>query len=437
MMRVRVSQRVSAQLFLSGVATSLVSHSQQQCTETPVADGEWELRHVSAYFRHGARAPIYGVSHEGVTDCVWSACASCAAASRAVEADADRVVRLQSRDGGRAPESVVDAKQRRLLLPGGCRSGELTELGERQARELGSQLRGLYGDALAPRPERLSARTTNVARCVLSLRGVLQGLLRADAPVVPVDTVHASREWLTVASGRCARLRQLWGELGDPFDSPRSATKTAVYASLQAKIARAGVPLKDAMIARASLGAPLPWDLSDEELRALDLAAAEEVAMLIGVGVIDRATQIELLRLCAGRLVHELRSELVDAGPRTLRLVSGHDTTVKPLLVALDAYDHRWPPFCACVSIELYQHKDDATKRAVRVLYNGLTAPSVAGSAGDFYVVRDLGPLDDFLELLEPIALSPADFECACTPRDTMDNPPEQTAAATTGGSSF
>lgn len=38
-----------------------------------------------------------------------------------------------------------------------------------------------------------------------------------------------------------------------------------------------------------------------------------------------------------------------------LCLYSGHDTTILPLLVALDVFDGTWPDFCANLAFELYE----------------------------------------------------------------------------------
>ncbi|KAH8056148.1 acid phosphatase [Aureococcus anophagefferens] len=85
--------------------------------------------------------------------------------------------------------------------------------------------------------------------------------------------------------------------------------------------------------------------------------------------------------------------------------MSGHDTTVKPLLVALDMYDHKWPPFCACVALEVYKTPHG---RAVRVLYDGATAGACYGAPTDFYVALDFEDLDSFLAKLSAVALEGA-----------------------------
>lgn len=38
-----------------------------------------------------------------------------------------------------------------------------------------------------------------------------------------------------------------------------------------------------------------------------------------------------------------------------MQLYAVHDTTLVPLLLALDVFDNKWPDFCAALAFELYQ----------------------------------------------------------------------------------
>ena len=89
------------------------------------------------------------------------------------------------------------------------------------------------------------------------------------------------------------------------------------------------VPLKDALIALDSLAAEeLPWGVTQDELGALDDAAAAEVALLLGVGSGDGgADETEALRLAAGPLCRDMLAGLdaavaAPASEPTLTLLS-------------------------------------------------------------------------------------------------------------------
>ena len=300
-------------------------------TNSTVADAadELELVHATATFRHGARCPVFGLDSDVVRRVQWDSCAETARLGARVDAGADAVVALTARSGAMRP-SAVDAQQRSHALAGGARSGELTRVGWAQAQALGARLRARYGvaDFEELRP-RLACRTTHVSRCVLTLRGVLLGLGFAEgtAPVV-VETAHASRETLTPSTKRCPRLTRHWARCRAALRSTRRHVDTSppAFRRLVAKVpadARAtfgfpatAVPLKDALIALDSLAAEeLPWGVTQDELGALDDAAAAEVALLLGVGSGDGgADEAEALRLAAGPLCRDRRKSARDKG---------------------------------------------------------------------------------------------------------------------------
>ncbi|KAH8071036.1 acid phosphatase [Aureococcus anophagefferens] len=345
----------------------------------------YELLHVSCYFRHGARTPLFGLDTPVVQGHAWDGCAASARLSAGIDAGVDDVVGCAA---ARPRAAAVHGRrwQRETVLPGGGRAGELTAVGLAQAEGLGRRLRSRYAARLGaddPPSGRPRRRTTHVARCALTLRGVLVGL-GASGPV-DADAAHASEETLTPNLRRCDRLNAFWQEL-------------------RAQRRAAPPPDKGPVAA--------PWGLDVDELQALDDLAAAEVATLLGVGV-DDADQAAVLRLGAGPLVAELGRARGAAAAETptLRLMSGHDTTVKPLLVALDMYDHKWPPFCACVALEVYKTPHG---RAVRVLYDGATAGACYGAPTDFYVALDFEDLDAFLAKLSAVALEGAAWSRAC-----------------------
>lgn len=55
---------------------------------------------------------------------------------------------------------------------------------------------------------------------------------------------------------------------------------------------------------------------------------------------------------------------------RKLFLYASHDSTLIPLLLALGTFDHKWPPYAADVTLELYQHRR-SKEWFVRMSYRG------------------------------------------------------------------
>jgi hypothetical protein len=114
-------------------------------------------------------------------------------------------------------------------------------------------------------------------------------------------------------------------------------------------------------------------------------------------------------RLNIGPLVNNIWTHMdwaVTQPAETWRLMlwSGHDSTVMPLLAALQVYAEAgdmWVPYASLVAIELLQ--DAAGALFVRVSANGqvLHPPGCGGA--------DLCPLAAFAAVVEPLIPSPAD----------------------------
>ena len=221
-----------------------------------------------------------------------------------------------------------------------------------------------------------------------------------------METAHASRETLTPSTKRCPRLTRHWARCRAALRSTRRHVDTSppAFRRLVAKVpadARAtfgfpatAVPLKDALIALDSLAAEeLPWGVTQDELGALDDAAAAEVALLLGVGSGDGGADDG-----GARAWRRGRSRGVLRGSRRGRgagLEADAHPAVGPrhdgqaALVALGVYDHKWPPFCACVVVEVLRRRRD-DQLVCRVLYDGATSPAPAAAPeGPFYVVLE------------------------------------------------
>lgn len=55
---------------------------------------------------------------------------------------------------------------------------------------------------------------------------------------------------------------------------------------------------------------------------------------------------------------------------RKLYLYAAHDVTLLPLLLTLGIFDHKWPPFAADLTMELYQHQE-SKEWFVQLYYHG------------------------------------------------------------------
>jgi hypothetical protein len=125
----------------------------------------------------------------------------------------------------------------------------------------------------------------------------------------------------------------------------------------------------------------------------------------------------QVARLGMGRLLHAIEAWLAAAARRDpeaprLVLLSGHDSTLVPLLAALqlDAAGS-WPPYAAHLRIEL-AHARRGGEPAARILYQGqpLTASHGHADQGRAGWIS----LEAFRELLRPARLSEAQYTEEC-----------------------
>ncbi|XP_067156077.1 lysophosphatidic acid phosphatase type 6 isoform X3 [Apteryx mantelli] len=123
----------------------------------------------------------------------------------------------------------------------------------------------------------------------------------------------------------------------------------------------------------------------------------------------------EVLQMSVGLLFYTLQKNITEATDpsspaekaRKLILYASHDVTLIPLLVALGTFDHKWPPYAADVTLELYQHQQ-SKEWFVRMSYHGEEQVVKGCRAG-------LCPLEEFLQVLSQYAVSPEEYNNLCS----------------------
>nr|XP_009680997.1 PREDICTED: lysophosphatidic acid phosphatase type 6 isoform X2 [Struthio camelus australis] len=123
----------------------------------------------------------------------------------------------------------------------------------------------------------------------------------------------------------------------------------------------------------------------------------------------------EVLQMSVGLLFCTLQKNITEATDpsspaekaRKLILYASHDVTLIPLLVALGIFDHKWPPYAADVTLELYQHQQ-SKEWFVRMSYHG-EEQVVKGCRAA------LCPLEEFLHVLSQYSVSPEEYNNLCS----------------------
>ncbi|DBB06874.1 TPA: hypothetical protein ACH3X3_009533 [Trebouxia sp. C0006] len=353
-----------------------VSQCQSQRLGNSTADPSAQLKLVQVVFRHGARSPLTKRYWDGQE---WDVCGKPFEPVK---------LEIRSLDGGEQPVSGHDQAQRNIKLPGGCHKGELTKLGQQQARDVGEWLRQRYVQDLSFLPAQyedgaVSGRTTNFSRTIATLQGVLTGLYPEAAQPIPVATASDMDEIMFANVLSCERLADVMKRAR--YELRESREKDEHAKQLQQKVkdvlgdksddSIAFLDLHDAMTVIKSHNKQLPEGMTEDLLMDINKEASKRMFALVAPGV-ELSHREELLKLSMGRMfdsvVQRMRQCADGESKHQMYMYSGHDTTIMPLLATLGQDITTWPPYVSNVIFEMWESQKDGKKQEyVKVLVNG------------------------------------------------------------------
>ncbi|KAI8967087.1 histidine phosphatase superfamily [Mycotypha africana] len=350
-----------------------------------------ELKLLQVVHRHGERSPVRR-RLEGIIPPVWNLCAANKAMfSTIAQFDKDEIKDLEAVKTKRLVETAeTESKSSMPIQSDLCYYGQLTNLGRYRMTILGQRMREFYIDKLHFLPDlydekAVYLRSSDYIRTQESVQQLITGGLyphgkRPDNVTLKLR-VRDPRDDLMFPNPNCQRLRALAKEfnqkvsdmLQDRFKVLSKRFKNYVdEVSLKSHPSANGI--LDTLIAAKAHGFKIPADIDDEELlRDLEDTVVKE--WFYGNMVSEEVRRLSLGRLMGvirDRMIYRATQSKEDDENLKLAVYSGHDTTVAPLLIILNGFDERWPPFGSAVLFELFKQKG-TNDHFVRVRYNEKT----------------------------------------------------------------
>lgn len=411
------------------------------------ATDEFDVSFVAVVHRHGARTPLnkqFGV----VDEVTWDVCDVNEESVQVPVVLADPATGVPTNEP--APRGDQDKNQRADEYSGGLsHRGQLSGLGFYQGVALGDWLRARYADRMSELDAEgaVRVRSSNLQRTILTAKAVLTGLFGGNIPkAVRIATVPDTAEYLYPPVKRCAFLKSQFHTAQAHIKSRYGSDATELDSGLTAHAwgnssQDAPSPFLQLMDSAMSLSAhkkAFPEKLTrlkDDGAKLIEhstlrsanymahaLFADEEVAYAKTPATADGpcpSYRADLLRCSIGRVLGDVlvamerRAAGMQDAPRML-MISGHDTTVQPLLAALSypPASHEWPFYCGAVVFELFTSRATGEKYC-RVLYRGepLTLRDAGGNALDRKSAApgvELVQLDALLAALAPMRVESA-----------------------------
>ena len=345
-----------------------------------------ELRLLQIVHRHGERSPVRR-RLEGIVPAVWNLCDVNADMFATITKFQDEKIQgMTSVHTERLVETKETESRSIPIKSGACYYGQLTNLGRYRMTSLGDRIREVYINKLHFLPdvyneESIYLRSSDYIRTQESVQQLVAGGLypkgKRPQDVTLKLRIRDPRDDLMFPNPNCYRLRLLSKEFNKTVSSMmqdkfKSLTKRlSNYVDNVSLVSHPSANgILDTLVAAKAHGFKLPSDIDEDILRDLEDIVVKE-------WFYGHMASAEVRRLGLGRLMGVIRDRMSlrekggieDDEKLKLAIYSGHDTTVGPILIILNAFDNKWPPFGSAILFELFKQKE-SDQHFVRVKYN-------------------------------------------------------------------
>lgn len=151
---------------------------------------------------------------------------------------------------------------------------------------------------------------------------------------------------------------------------------------------------------------PLPHYINEDFINLMEIRASEEVSHIFT----KDASILGMGRLI-GEMIDNFNRKIRNQDQRKIYLYSGHDTSIIPVLTALDIFDGKFPPVGTYLIFELYS--DEQKKHYLRINYRDkdLQIPNLSYFEHEGKWVCSY---DDFLKAIKDIPMTEKEFAKRC-----------------------
>jgi hypothetical protein len=308
----------------------------------------------------------------------------------------------------------------RNSFAGNCSIGQLTERGLQQHLDNGGDFVSTYGAFLSniSSVDQVYLRADDEDRCRQSLQAFLQGTLSGagqqlalpwaateDSCAVPVLELHSNDHAVDNMAPNallCPELRAAASAVQET-DDYQAFNHSVLMPLLDELSTTLGMPMtpfkfRDVMdCAWSSLCTGRKIPLSSDQMLRMEAARTYMSNMALAYPSPSAAAKLNI-----GTFLGDIADALVSS--KSLNLFGGHDTTVLPIMFALNQTTTLWPMYASMMTLERYDSLS-TNVQLVRVVYNGEVVPQLCENS-----VQGACPLDSFVASLR--ALVPTAEDC-------------------------
>lgn len=299
-------------------------------------------------------------------------------------------------------------------VDGECAPGQLTDCGKDNLFNLGQKLKKDYVDSgfisKNYNSNEIHLASTDFQRTIESLQSLIKGMFKSASSVIPINL------------GKKGVKSLYTSKFCDSYLKDKKIFKRMVVAKHEDNIneiheyVRKKYPVLNKIsgiysmfdIVTSSLGNKNTFfnNFSKKILRKMENLAVDEF-----FGHLEDKKNLAISR---GQIIKDLHDRIKTVVTNSVDktkmfILSGHDTTIYPLLMAFNIHDNRWPVFGANIVFETYEAPNN--KHYIRVKYNG-EVKEIPTCHKNYKNDKSLCLVDEFLRICRQYNVKDRDAIC-------------------------